>query len=128
LNVLDFVISVVVGVAVALGWLAIWTAVLRAFGILVFSRSLEKRAGTRERFIRMGKLRYVIFFGVFGSGFAFGLGIAIAGLIAHATHDWIGAVIQFTLSAILFGCWQGFSTWNEMRGPTPFPPSFLSQK
>jgi hypothetical protein len=125
----EFVISILCGVAVAFVWLAIWTVALRVCGILVFSRIPEERASRRERLLRLGKLRYVLIFGVFGYGFALALGIAIAGLIGHDSTGWVGAASKVVLLSLLGGWFHGARTWNEaFRDPVPFPPDYASLK
>ena len=116
------------GVAVALLCLAIWAFGLHVFGIGVFRRTLEKdasRQGRRERLKRMGKLRYVLIFGVFGPGLAFGLAITTADLLDHKSHGWVFAVAKLVLLSALFGWLHGARTWSEVfRDPVPFPPDF----
>jgi hypothetical protein len=125
----EFVIPILSGVALGLVWLAIWAVALRAFGILVLSRIPEERAHRRERLSRMGKLRYILIFGVFGYGLALGLGIATAGLIGHSSGGWVGAVARVLLVSLLGGWFNGARTWNEaVRDPVPFPPDYASLK
>ena len=70
----------------------------------------------------MGKLRYILIFGVLGFGLAFGLGIATAGLLEHGL---VFNIAKLVLSSVLF-CWfQGARTWSEaFRDPVPFPPNY----
>ena len=120
----EIVIPIAIGIAVALGWLAMWTFALRAFDIApLFVRTAQERAARRERIVRMGKLRYTLVFGVFGYGLAMGLGNAIAGVMAHDSLGWRGAAVKLVLWAVLFGWWHGVTTWNtSFRGEVPFPP------
>ena len=76
---LELLLSSAVGIAVAIAWMATWTIIFRALGIPVFKRGPQERASRKERILQMGKLRYILVFGVLGYGFAFGLGVAIAG-------------------------------------------------
>jgi hypothetical protein len=125
----EFVIPILCGVAVGLVWLAIWASTLRAFGILVLSRIPEERSQRRERFLRMGKLRYILIFGVFGSGLPLGLGITTAGLIGHSSGGWVGAVAKVVLLSLLGGWLNGARSWNDaVRYPVPFPPDYASLK
>jgi hypothetical protein len=125
----EYFVSVFCGIAIALVWLAVWMVTLRAFGILVFSRTPEERAFRRERLLRLGKLRYILIFGVFGYGFAFAAGIAVAGLIGHDSTGWAGAAAKVVLLSLLGGWFQGARTWNEtFRSPAPFPPDYASLK
>ena len=126
----DFILPVAAGVAVALTWLALWSVSLHAFGIPVLQRSPEKRAARRERILAMGKLRYVLIFGVLRSGLGFGLGLVVASIV-ETPHlgSWIRAATQLVLSMILFGLWHGVATWNQsFRGEVPFPPHYPPQK
>jgi hypothetical protein len=125
----DFIIPTGIGLAASVGWLAIWTLALRAFHIAYFARTPEETAARRERIIGMGKRRYILIFGVLGFGLAFGLGIAIAGIVAHESAGWVGAAIKVVLVSLLGGWWHGARTWNEsFRGEVPFPPPFLFKK
>jgi hypothetical protein len=80
--VLKFVVSIAVGVAVYIAWIALWVLARRAFGIPVLKRTSEE-PGARRRILQMGKLRYILIFGVLGNGFALGLAIAVATMTAH---------------------------------------------
>ena len=82
-----FVIPVAIGVAVGFAWISLWLAVLRAFGIPVLMRTPEERESRKQCMLHMGKLRYIITFGVLGSGFAYGLGIGVALMVRHG-YDW----------------------------------------
>ena len=85
----EFVIPVALGVAVAFAWMAIWISASRVFGIPVFAfgipmmRNPEELAARRQRILQMGKLRYILIFGLLGNGFAMGLGIAAAQMMSH---------------------------------------------
>ena len=121
-------VPILVGFGVALVWLAIWAFALHVFGIPIFRRTLEKdasRQGRRERIKRMGKLRYVLIFGVFGPGLALGLAITTADLLDHKSHGWVFAFAKLVLFTALFGWVHGARTWSEaFRDPVPFPPDF----
>ena len=57
---LEFVISIAIGVAVAAAWMAVWALMLRAFAIPVLMRSPEERAARKQRIFQMGKVRYIL--------------------------------------------------------------------
>ncbi|MGB8065706.1 MAG: hypothetical protein WCF26_27725 [Candidatus Sulfotelmatobacter sp.] len=125
----EFVISVAVGVAIGLAWMVVWAFVLRAFGIPTLARTPEERATRKERILQMGKLRYILIFGVLGSGVAYGLGIGIALMTSRHRYDWgLGATI-FGAVALVTGCMNGIRTWNErFRVEVPFPPHYPPSK
>jgi hypothetical protein len=87
--VLKFVVSIAVGVAVYIAWIALWVLARRAFGIPVLKRTSEEPGARRRRILQMGKLRYILIFGVLGNGFAFGLAIAVATMTAHHFANWV---------------------------------------
>jgi len=77
----------------------------------------------------MGKLRYILIFGVLGFGLAFGLGITAAGLLDHPSHGLVFNISKLVLSSVLFGWFQGARTWSEaFRDPVPFPPNYPPPK
>ena len=122
-------VSIIVVVTVGLAWLAIWASVLHVLGITVFSRKTEDRATRQERKKQLGKLRYILIFGVLGSGLAFGLGITAADVLRHDSHDWVSTIAKLVFLSVLFGWFQGARTWNEaFRNPVPFPPNYPPQK
>ena len=125
-------VFIIVGVAVALAWMAIWAYCLHLFGIAfsaVFMRQPEDRARRRERIKRMGKLRYILIFGVLGFGVALGLAITTGDLLEQESHGWIAVVAKFVLFSVLGGWFQGAWTWSEnFRDPVPFPPNYLPPK
>ena len=122
-------VSIILGIAVGLAWMAIWSYSLRLFGIAAFSRQAADRASRRERIKQMGKLRYVLIFGVLGSGLAFGLALITADLLDQLSHGWVFAIVKVVFLSVFFGCWQGARTWSEhFRDPVPFPPNYPSLK
>ena len=122
---MQWFISIVAGIAVGLAWLSIWALSLRAFGIAVLSRQTEDRVRRRERIKQMGKLWYILIFGVVGYGLAFGLAITAAGFLDHDSHRWGFAIGKLVFLSVLFGCFHGVRTWNDaFRGPVPFPPNY----
>ena len=113
----------------ALAWLAIWAFALRKAGIPFLSRSVEERARRRERIKQMGKLRYILLFGVFGRGLAFGLAFTIADLLRHRSLGWFWAGAELLIMSMMFGWLSGARTWNDsFRDPVPFPPDFSPMK
>lgn len=70
----DLILPVVAGVAVAFAWFGLWAISLHAFGIPVLKRNPEERGARKEGLLAMGKWRYVLSFGVLGSGLGLGLG------------------------------------------------------
>jgi len=125
----QWLISIVAGIAVALSWLGIWTLSLHAFGIAVFRRQAEDRASRRERLKQMGKLRYILSFGVLGIGLAFGLAITAADCFVHNSHGWVSAFGKLVFLSVLLGWFHGARTWSEaFRHPVPFPPIYPPAK
>ena len=126
----DFILPVVAGVAVAFAWLGLWAISLHAFGIPVLKRNPEERDARKERLLAMGKWRYVLIFGVLGSGLGFGLGTVVANMIATPHfRGWIHVATQLVLSMVFFGLWSGVTNWNQsFRGEVPFPPHYPPQK
>src|SRR4030095_3805524 len=117
----------VLGIAVGLAWLALWTISLRAFGTPALERSPEKRAARKERVLAMGKLRYVLIFGMLGYGLSSGLSIVVASGTLHSSA-W-RATTQLLTWTIGFGSLRGVAMWNESyRGKVPFPPHHPPQK
>ena len=126
---MQWLISIVAGIAVGLAWLAIWALSLRAFGIAAFSPQAEDRVRRRERIKQMGKLWYILIFGVVGYGLAFGLAITAAGFLDHDSHGLGFSIGKLVFSSVLFGCFHGVMTWSEsFRDPVPFPPVYPPPK
>jgi hypothetical protein len=109
--------------AVALAWIAIWTFSLHVFGIAAFGRKAEDRVGRRERIKKMGKLAYILAFGMLGFGVAFGLGITVADFLDHSSHGWVEACGKFVFFSLFFGWFHGARTWSEAFRD-PFPPNY----
>jgi ABC-type Fe3+ transport system permease subunit len=129
--VLESVIAIAVGVAIAFAWLAIWVVVLRAFGIPVLTRTPEEQAVKKQHILQMGKLRYILIFGVLGNGFALGLGIAIAiaVIMKHGSANWGEAATIFGVVSLVTGCINGMRTWSDLfRKEVPFPPLYSPPK
>lgn len=122
---MQWLVSIIAGVAVALAWIGIWGFSVHVLGIApLFRRRAEDRAARRERLKRMGKLRYILIFGVLGSGLAFGLAITAADFLAHTSHSWVFAIGKFAFSSALFGWYIGWRNWSAaFREPVPFPPN-----
>ena len=129
---MQWFIDIVGGIANSLGWMAIWAYCLHLFGIAfsaVFMRQAEDRARRRERIKRMGKLRYILIFGVLGFGVSLGLAITTADRLEQKSHGWMTVGEKFVLFSVLGGWFQGAWTWSEnFRDPVPFPPNYLPPK
>ena len=118
-------ISIIVGLAVSFAWLAIWHFfTLHVLGIAVFRRKLDDRASRRERMKQMGRLRYILMFGVLGFGLAFGLAMSTSDLLGHDSDGWISAIVKLVLLSVSFGWFAGARLWSEVRDPVPFPPNY----
>jgi len=77
----------------------------------------------------MGKLRYILTFGVLGFGLAIGLATATVDLLAQEFHGWFAVVEKCALSSVLAGWFFGAWTWSEnFRDPVPFPPNYPPPK
>ena len=122
---MHWLVSIVLGIAVGFTWLAIWAYSLHIFGIATFWRQAQDQASRRRRIKRMGKPRYILIFGVLGSGLAFGLGITTAGLLDDRSRGVVFTIAKLVFSSVLFGWFQGARTWSEaFRDPVPFPPNY----
>ena len=122
-------VSIILGIAAAFAWAAIWSYLLHVFGIEALSGQAEDRARRRERIKQMGKLRYILIFGVLGSGLAFGVAITTAELLELQFHGWVFATAKLVLLSVLIGCFQAARTWSEaFRDPVPFPPNYPPPK
>jgi 4-amino-4-deoxy-L-arabinose transferase-like glycosyltransferase len=118
-------VSIIVGIAAGLVWLAIWSYSLHRFGIAAFSRQTEDHAGRRERIKQMGKLWYILIFGVLGSGPAFAVAITAADLLEQPSHGSMFAIAQLATLSVFFGCFHGSRVWSEaFRDSVPFPPNY----
>jgi len=127
----DFILSVGIGVAAAVAWFGIWIFILRACGLVSFTKTAEARVRVRERTLRMGKGRYILAFGVFGWGLPVGFGTEMSRVAEHMDAGWGNAVASIGLFALwgMAGWWYGLRMWNALhRGEVPFPPPWLSQK
>jgi hypothetical protein len=125
-------VFIIIAIAVALAWMGIWGYCLHLFGFAtfaVFRGQPEDRGSRRERIKKMGKLRYILTFGVLGFGLALGLGITTADLLARDSHGWVAVVGKLVLLSVLGGWFQGARIWNEaFRDPVPFPPNYPPPK
>jgi len=123
------VVLVMFGIAVALVWTAIWTGLFHVLGVAPISRKVEDQASTRERLKRLGKLKYIVIFGVLGPGVAFGLGMITIDLAGHRSTGWLSELIKLVLFAVFFGLIQGPWRWHRaFRDPVPFPPVYPPAK
>jgi drug/metabolite transporter (DMT)-like permease len=122
-------VSIAVGIAVGLACLALWAFVLQIFGISVYSRMSEDRASKRERIKKMGKMRYIVSFGVLGFGLAVGLAITTADLLSHHFHGWSITFVKLLCISVLGGWFHGAWTWSTaFRDPVPYPPDYSALK
>ena len=125
----ELVIPIGVAVAVALVWMAVWALALRAVGIPVSMRTPEERNARKQRIFQMGRLRYILVFGVLGSGFGYGLGISIALMVSRGHYDWGYAAIMFGGISLVVGLMNGVRAWNQLfRVEPPFPPHYPTSK
>jgi hypothetical protein len=125
-----WLIAVIVGVAVAFIWLIIWAYVLRMiFRVSLLQRKPEDRESRRERMKELGKLRYILLFGLLGYGFGFALALTTADLLTNRS---LGIEVQagkLLFLTVVFGWFQGARSWSEaFRDPTPFPPRYTVTK
>jgi MFS family permease len=121
-------LSIIVGIAVGLFWLALWAYSLRLFGIEALRRQAKDRTVMRERMKRMGKFRYILIFGVLGAGLAFGLALTTADLLEHLSHGWVLTIAKLVFLSVLFGWFQGARNWNGFKDPVSFPPNYPPPK
>jgi hypothetical protein len=120
--------SIVAGIAVGLAWLVLWEGLVLAPGVPFLIRKAEDRARRRERLKQMGKLRFVLLFGVLGYGFAFALALTIADYIGRNSFDWTRELSKMVFLSVVFGLISGFRNWSEFRDPVPFPPNYPPQE
>ena len=125
----ELIIPIVVGVAVAFAWMAVWALALRAFGVPLLMRTPEERNARKQHIFQMGKLRYILIFGVLGSGFGYGLGISIALMVSRGHYDWGYAAMMFGAISLLVGLMNGVRAWNQLfRVEPPFPPHYPTSR
>src|ERR1022692_1872414 len=97
------VVLVIFGIAVALVWATLWTGLLHALGVAPVSRKIEDPTSTRERLKRLGKLKYIVIFGILGLGVAFGLAMITIDLADHRSTGWLSELIKLVLFAVFVG-------------------------
>lgn len=127
----ELVIPIGVGVAIAFAWMAVWALALHALGVPVLMRTPEERNARKQRILQMGKLRYVLIFGVLGSGVGYGLAISIAlmVMVSRGHYDWGYGATIFGAISLALGLMNGIRGWNELfRVETPFPPHYPPAK
>jgi hypothetical protein len=120
--------SILAGVAVGIGWLVLLDYFLRRHGVPFFPRKAEDGAGRRERLKQMGRMKYVLVCGVLGYGFAFALALTLADYDSRNVFGWTREVSKLVFLSVVFGLFQGFRSWGEIRDPVPFPPNYPPQK
>jgi hypothetical protein len=127
--VLELVIYIALGVAITIAWMIVWAAALRAFGIPALTPTTEGRAIRRQRILQMGKVRYVLIFGVLGSGVGLGLGMVTAIVMTDHPPHWGKSVAIFGTASLVIGLLNSVRTWNEnYRDEVPFPPHYSASK
>jgi hypothetical protein len=120
---------VLAGIAVGLLWLAIWSGFLHVLGVVPIRRKLEDGSTRRERLKRLGKPKYILIFGVLGSGLGFGLVMITIDLVGDHSHGLAPELMKLLFSSVFFGLFQGFWGWhNAFREPVPFPPEYPPAK
>lgn len=120
---------VISGIAVGLVWVAIWSGLLRLFDVALVSRKVEGSLRRRELLRSLGKLKYILIFGVFGPGLGFGLTMMTIDLASHRSTGWVPELTKLIFVTACFGLWQGFSAWHKaFRDPVPFPPDYPPAK
>ena len=125
----ELIIPIVVGVAIAFAWMAVWALALRAVGVPVLMRTPEERNARKQWVLQMGKLRYILIFGVLGRGFGYGLGISIALMVSRGHYNWGYAATMFGTISVVVGLMNGIRAWNQLfRVETPFPPRYPTSK
>lgn len=123
------VVVVMFGIAVALVWTAIWGGLLLVLGIVPVSQEVKHQTNTQHISKRLGKLKYIVIFGVLGPGVAFGLAMIAIDLADHRSTGWLSELIKFVLFAVVFGLIQGLWRWHSaFRDPVPFPPVYPPAK
>ena len=120
---------VVVGVAVALVWIPIWFGLLHVFGMAPPKKKMEDCHTRRERLKRLGKLKYILTYGVLGPGLSFGLGMTAVDLGGNRFRGWPFEFFKFFFCTLCFGLFLGFSRWRRtFSDPVPFPPNYPPAK
>jgi len=123
--VFRLIVSIAAGVAVSLAWSALCLIAIRACGIPVLIRTSEQRAPKKQHMIQMGRLRYVLIFGVIGNGIPYGLGIATAIMMDRYFANCGEGAIIFGVVSLLYGIFNGVKGWNAVfRTEVPFPPAY----
>jgi len=120
--------AVVAGSAVAVLWLLLWHVVLRACRIPVLWRNASDRDERRRRIKQLGKLKYVLLFGVLEFGVAFGLAGIVVDFIGRDSFNLGYELPKFFFYSVVFGSFMGVRNWGEFRDPVPFPPKYAQPK
>jgi uncharacterized membrane protein len=120
---------VMAGIAAGIVWLAIWAGFLQVFGIAPGLRNVEDSVSKRERLNRLGKLKYILIFGVLGYGLAFGLAMITVDLVSYRSQGWASELTKLLLFTVCIGLFQGLWGWHRaFRDPVPFPPDYPPAK
>jgi hypothetical protein len=111
---------ILLGIVAALAWLLVWAIALRRLHMQVSGKTPDER---RTRLLEIGKLRYVVVFGILGNGVALGLAAAVAVIATRGASDWREAVALLAVVAVFAGGFNGWRRWSlEFQRPAPFPP------
>jgi len=120
---LAFVASFSLGLLVGFLWLLLWGIALRTPLLVWFMRTPEERAKRQQRFMRMGRVRYVLLVGILGRGLAFGLGMTIAGIADDGVASWGRTIAKLIILSLFWGGYYGSTSWDmHFRSEVPFPP------
>jgi hypothetical protein len=120
---------VIFGITTALVWAALWTGLLHVLGVAPVRRKVEDPTSTRARLKRLGKLKYIVIFGVLGPGVGFGLAMVSIDIADHRSTGWLSELTKLVLLTVGFGLIQGPWRWHQaFRDPVPFPPVYPPAK
>jgi hypothetical protein len=119
--------SIGLGLLVGFAWLLVWGIVLRAPIIVWLVRSPEERALRKQRFTRMGRLRFILLVGILGTGLAFALSMTVSGIMYGGTLSWRWMNAKVVFMSLSFGIFQGSISWDshfqkEIAFPPHYPP------
>ena len=118
----EFVL-IIAGVTAFALWILLWLLLLRTFGPQPLLWKLSK-VERRKRMMRMGKLRYLFVYGVFGPGTAWALAMTIF-ITFDRPHDWYAHCVVLVPSALLLGMFIGIRNWRRtFWEPVPYPPKY----
>jgi hypothetical protein len=119
--------AILAGISVSLIWISLWGALLCALGLPSLRRKPTNIANRREATRRLGRLSYLILFGVLGWGLAFGLAMITADYVRGDPHALARELSKLAFLSIVAGLFSGVSSWSRYH-PVPFPPDYPPQK